>query len=419
MKNTKLLCTNCGKQYPAGVLKYHCDDCGEVLEAELVRTGTIKEGNPLRQTVLERYADFFPYFDKAGIERVTMHEGFTPLQESEKLAKELGIEKLYFKNESQNPTWSFKDRGTVTGVLHAIEIGYNKISSVSSGNMAASVAAYGAKAGLKTYIFVSSQIPVEKVNPTAIYDPILVIVEGRYDLIQRESLRLSNKYGIYMINSDAPFRVEGYKTLAFEICEQTGFDLPDYVLVPGSSGGHIRGIEKGFREFKECGLIQKIPKMVCVQAAGCAPIYNAFCAGDETIKRVENPGTLAHGIENAMPFSGNQVLRMLKRNGGLCIAVSDEEIIKAQAELAKTGLFLQPESAASLAAARKLEKEKCFKGNEKVLCVLTGSGLKHSAALKCHKLNNYTCKLEELDGFLNSHREHQYREVGRIKIIAG
>lgn len=400
MKNTKLICTKCGNTYPADILEYRCDDCNEPLEVEMIRKGKIRVGNFLKQTSLERYAEFMPYFDR--VDNVSLREGFTPLLESGKLAKEIGLGKIYFKNESANPTWSFKDRGTATNVLHAIQIGYNKIATVSSGNMAASVAAYGAKSGLKTYVFVSSQIPMEKINPIAIYNPTLVTVEGRYDLIQRESLKLCQKYGIYMSNSDAPFRVEGYKTLAFEVCEQTNFDVPDYVLVPNSSGGHIRGIEKGFREFKECGLIKKVPKMVCVQAAGCSPVYNAFIAGADEIERIEKPNTLAHGIENAFPLSGNQVLRMLKWNNGLCVSVTDEEIISAQAMLARTGLFLQPESAASLAAVEKLSKEKHFQGGEKVLCVLTGSGLKYTQAFERHELKHYTCKLDEMDRFLGS-----------------
>lgn len=401
MKNTKVICTNCGKLYPADILQYRCDECNEPLEVEMVRKGKIQEGSLLNQTAIERYTDFFPYFDRT-ID-VSMREGLTPLLESEKLSNEIGIEKLYFKNESQNPTWSFKDRGTAAGFLHAIKIGCNKIATVSSGNMAASVAAYGAKSGLKTFVFVSSQIPVEKINPIAIYDPILVAVEGRYDLIQKESLRLcKEKYGIYMLNSDAPFRVEGYKTLAFEVCEQTNFDVPDYILVPSSSGGHIRGIEKGFREFKECGLIKKVPQMVCVQAAGCSPIYNAFIAGTNQVERIEKPDTFAHGIVNTLPLSGNQVLRMLKRNNGLCISVTDREIIHAQAALARTGLFVQPESAASLAAVKILKEEKHFRGDEKVLCVLTGSGLKYTAAFEHHELNYHLCKLDEMDNFLGS-----------------
>ena len=142
--------------------------------------------------------------------------------------------------------------------------------------------------------------------------------------------------------------------------------------------------------------------MVCVQAAGCSPIYNAFIAGTEQVERIEKPDTFAHGIVNTLPLSGNQVLRILKRNNGLCISVTDEEIIHAQAVLARTGLFVQPESAASLAAVKILKEEKNFRGGEKVLCVLTGSGLKYTAAFEHHELNYHLCKLDEMDNFLGS-----------------
>lgn len=397
----ELICTKCGKTYPIDVLRYRCELCDEPLEYELVVFGSIRQSNQLTQNILDRYADFFPYFQGMDYSEYSMREGFTPLLESKKLAAQNNIGRLYFKNESINPTWSFKDRGTLTGVLHAITLGYKKVSTVSSGNTAMSVAAYGARAGLKTFVFVSSLIPSAKLNPIAIYRPKLIKVEGRYDLVQKNSIRLGAKHGIYVLNSDAPFRLEGYKTLAFEICEQTQFDVPDYVLVPNSSGGHIRGIEKGFREFMACGLIQRIPKIVCVQAAGCSPVYNAFIAGQEEITRVEHPETIAHGIENAYPPSGNQVLRMLKRNGGFSITVTDEDMLKAQETLSETGVMVQPESAASLAAVEKMSREGTLKPDDRVLCVLTGSGLKDTDSLNRHNLTSLTCSLDEMESLLS------------------
>lgn len=331
----------------------------------------------------------------------SMMEGATPLLENKKMAAQLKIGNLYLKNESLNPTWSFKDRGTFTALLHAVKLGYRKVSTVSSGNTAMSVAAYGARAGMKTYVFVSSLIPAAKLNPIAIYHPKLIKVTGRYDLVQKNSIRLGAKLGIYVMNSDAPFRLEGYKTLAFEVCEQTEFDVPDYVLVPNSSGGHIRGIEKGFREFKACGLIRKIPRIVCVQATGCSPVYNAFISGQDEITRVEHPETIAHGIENAFPPSGNQVLRMLKRNGGLSVTVTDADMLRAQEALSETGILVQPESAASLAAVEKMSKEGVLKPDDRVLCVLTGSGLKDTDSLNRHELTSFTCTLDEMESLLN------------------
>ncbi|NLN13969.1 MAG: threonine synthase [Tissierellia bacterium] len=397
MSKYKLICTNCQEEYMEETINFRCDSCNEPLELEEVREGSIKEGNPLRQGVLERYQDFFPYLE---IDKdLSLQEGFTPLISSKALGEEYGI-KLYFKNETTNPTWSFKDRGTITGIIRAMNLGYKKVGTVSTGNMATSVAAYGAKLGLETYILVKEGIAEEKVNPIAIYDPILIKVDGDYSCLYDESLAIGHENGIYFINSDAPYRVEGYKTMAFEICEQLDFQVPDYVIVPTSAGGDIRGIEKGFREFLNVGLIDKLPKMVAVQAAGCSPIYNAFKDNKMKMDRVENPNTIAHAIENPYPPSGHQVLRMLKRNGGLALAVSDDEILKAQRKLASQGLFVQPASATSLAAVEKLYRDGLLKEAESVVCILTGSGLKSTKTLEEHRLKSYGCKLDQLNEYI-------------------
>lgn len=398
MNKEKLVCTNCGESYDKETKNFRCDKCGEPIELEEVKEGKISDGNPLGQTLLERYKDFYPSLSTEN--NYSLNEGFTSLVSVEDMAKEYGISGLYFKNETQNPTWSFKDRGTVTGVLRAMNLGYKKIGTVSTGNMATSVAAYGARAGLDTYILVKKGIAEEKLKPIAIYGAKLIEVEGDYSKLYDESLAIGHENDIYFINSDVPYRVEGYKTMAFEICEQLGFEAPDYVIVPTSAGGDIRGIEKGFREFYKLGLIDKLPKMVAVQASGCSPIYNAFREGKLEISRVADPETIAHAIENPYPPSGNQVLRMLKKNGGLALGVDDVDILKSQKKLASLGLFVQPASATSLAAVEKLYKEKLLKESDNVVCVLTGSGLKYTAALDEHDLDVYTCKLEELNDFI-------------------
>lgn len=398
MNKEKLVCTNCGESYDKETKNFRCDKCGEPIELEEVKEGKISDGNPLDQTLLERYKDFYPSLSTEN--NFSLNEGFTSLVSVDDMAKEYGISGLFFKNETQNPTWSFKDRGTVTGVLRAINLGYKKIGTVSTGNMATSVAAYGARAGLDTYILVKKGIAEEKLKPIAIYGAKLIEVEGDYSKLYDESLAIGHENDIYFINSDVPYRVEGYKTMAFEICEQLGFEAPDYVIVPTSAGGDIRGIEKGFREFYKLGLIDKLPKMVAVQASGCSPIYNAFREGKLEISRVADPETIAHAIENPYPPSGNQVLRMLKKNGGLALGVDDGDILKSQKKLASLGLFVQPASATSLAAVEKLYKEKLLKESDNVVCVLTGSGLKYTAALDEHDLDVYTCKLEELNDFI-------------------
>lgn len=398
MKDTKLICTKCGKEFSASIKNFRCDVCNEPLELELVKTGKISEGNPLKQTILERYSEFYPF---SNINKdISLGEGFTPLTESENLSKKLGVKNLYFKDESQNPTWSFKDRGTAVAVQHALKLGYKKIGTVSSGNMAPSVAAFGRKANLKAYIFVKHDIPAEKIAPIAIYGPNLLRIEGNYEDIYTKSYEVGDENDIYFMNSDVPFRIEGSKTIAFEICEQLNFDMPDYVVVPTSSGGNTRGIEKGFREFHNCGLINKIPKIICAQASGCSPIVEAYSNGLDEVQRVEKPNTIAHAIENPYPPSGNQILRMLKWNGGIAVGVTDEEIIEAQAILATDGLFSQPASAVPLAVVIKLKAQNYLKHEDRIVCIVTGSGLKYTAALEKHKLNSVQCRIEELSSVI-------------------
>ncbi|WP_125154339.1 threonine synthase [Clostridium rectalis] len=400
MKNLKMYCTNCKREYPIQHVHPRCMLCNEPLEVQSVSQGKIKEGNPLTQTILERYSDFFPFNDINN--DLSLNEGFTSLVSSKKLASKIGIKNIYFKNESENPTWSFKDRGTLLGIQHAYSLGYKKVGAVSTGNMAVSVAAYGKRAGFETFILVSKTIPEEKLNPVAIYGANLIKVDGDYGNLYYESLKIGEKQGIYFINSDVTYRVEGSKTIAFEICEQLKYDVPEYVIVPTSAGGNIRGILKGFEEFKQVGIINKIPKMICAQAAGCSPIYNAFIKNTDTVKRVIEHETIAHGIENPFPPSGNQVLRKLRKNGGICISVTDEEIINAQKELAQEGIFGQPESAVPLASIKKLKKQGFLKETDSVACVVTGSGLKYTKVFEKHNLKAYECNIEKLNFFIRN-----------------
>jgi len=398
MKNTKIICTNCGKAFSVDRVYPRCDLCTEPLEVERVRTGTITDGDILRQTILERYADFFPFSE--GERTLSLKEGFTPLIESSKLASELGVKSLHFKNESQNPTWSFKDRGTAAGVNHALSLGYERIGTVSSGNMAVSVAAYGARAKLKTVIFVSAHIPPEKLDPIAIYDPLLIRVDGDYGDLYFQSLAIGKDCGIYFINSDVPFRVEGSKTIAFEICEEMNFEPPDIVIVPTSAGGNLRGIIKGFEEFLSCGLIERVPRFVCAQASGCSPIYEAFLKDNEKVSRFQNPDTIAHAIENPFPPSGNEVLRKIKQNRGIFVALGDDEILRAQKRLAEEGIFAQPAGAVPLAALAKLREDRSIDEESTVACIVTGGGLKYTAAFERHNLETAKCRIEDLADFV-------------------
>ncbi|MDW7668716.1 MAG: threonine synthase [Bacillota bacterium] len=395
MKKYNLYCTGCNHKESINKNISRCPKCQEPMEVELITEGKINYSKDKGQSILERYSDFFPYLDISRED--SLGEGFTPLVKLDNIEKELDLKSIYLKNESQNPTWSFKDRGTLLGILHAKSLSYKKVGTVSTGNMAPSVAAYAAKFKFESYIFVKDAIAEEKLNPILIYNPKLFKVKGDYGSLYYNTLELGEKKDIYFINSDVPLRVEGSKTIAFEICEQLNFEMPDYVIVPTSAGGNIRGIEKGFREFKEAGIIDKIPKIICAQSAGCSPIDKVFSENKEKIERFENPSTIAHAIENPLPPSGNQVLRMLKRNGGFTVSVEDDEIIDAQKDLAQNGLFLQPASCVPLAALKKLRQEKKIQKDSKVVLIGTGGGLKYTSVFEKYKFNYTTLELEDIE----------------------
>jgi threonine synthase len=395
LKNIRLICTGCNHKENINKNISRCPECGEPMEVELITKGKINYSKNIGLSLLEKYQDFYPYLDIK--KEDTLGEGFTPLVKLDNLEKKLDIKNLYLKNESQNPTWSFKDRGTLLGILHAKSLGYKKVGTVSTGNMAPSVAAYASKFNMKSYVFVKDNIAEEKLNPILIYNPNLYKVKGDYGSLYYKSLELGKEKDIYFINSDVPLRVEGSKTIAYEICEQVDFKVPDYIIVPTSAGGNIRGIEKGFREFKEAGLIDNIPKIICVQSEGCSPIHKAYVQNREEIERFKNPYTIAHAIENPLPPSGNQVLRMLKRNGGFTEAVKDEEIINAQKMMAEEGLFMQPASCVPLAALIKLKNNGKIEKDSTIVLIGTGGGLKYTSVFDKYELKYNQIDLESIN----------------------
>ncbi|HAR36269.1 MAG TPA: threonine synthase [Acidobacteria bacterium] len=306
--------------------------------------------------------------------------------------------KVWAKLESANPSLSFKDRGSAVVVQKAVELGWPAIGTVSTGNMASSTAAYAARAGLSCLLLVKKGTSPGALVSAAVFRPLLIEVEGDYGQLFRKSYELGRSLKVYFANSVDPLRLEGYKLAALEIREQLG-QAPDYVYVPVSSGGHFLGLYKGFMELKMSGYIDKIPVMVGVQAASCAPIARAFEQGLEKVIKI-NPGeTLAHSIANPDPPAGDLILKLARENQAHLLAISDQEMLAAQSQLARQeGLFVQPESAAVLAAFHQLQTN--FSGLS--VLILTGQGLKAVYQPSPDLRNFYQARVEELPALLNT-----------------
>ena len=372
-------CAKCGRTYPVDEMVYRCVKCDYPLEVrydyEDVGTKLSKRLIRKRPWTIWRYSELLPIRDLSKI--VSMGEGGTSLHKSIRLAERLSVKNLYLKDETRNPTWSFKDRGSSVGISKALEIGASAVGCVSTGNMAASMAAYAAKAGIKCVILISSGTPLEKVTQMLICGAEVISMERPYPEIYRVGLETSREYGIYWVHADAPMRIEGQKTSSYEICEQLGWKVPDRVIIPTSSGGNISAHWKGWKELYSIGFVEKLPSMVAIQAKGSCPIVKAFKAKKEFVEPFKEARTIAHSISNPDPPSGQRVLKILKESEGVAEAVSDMELLDAQKILAETeGIFAEPAGAASVAGLKRLIEEGVVDRDEKIACVITGTGLK-------------------------------------------
>lgn len=397
-------CQTCGPVPSRDLFSPFCPGCGEplfVAPAAPPGRRRIREGEHL---ALERFAEFLP------LERIdadlSLGEGGTPFVRLDRIGRGLGIEGLFAKNEAQNPTGSFKDRGTAVAVQKAVSLGFKRIGTVSTGNMAASTAAYGARAGLETFVLLKEGTSAASLQTAGIFGPRLVAVDGDYGAVFKASLAIGRSLDILFMNSIDPYRLEGYKLTAFEIFLGLGGRAPRTVLVPLSSGGHLLGLMRGFADLEREGLIASYPQIVGVQAEECAPLARAFDKGLTTYERAAAGPTIAHAIANPTPPAGNAVLRLIRERDGLILAVSDAEMLDAQRELASSeGLFCQPESATTLAALRKLAAAgRVQTGQGAVVCVLTGSGLKTLHLLMSQPVEVHRLPLDGLEAGLASLR---------------
>lgn len=389
-----LECAVCNRKYPLDVFNPFCATCGNPLLFPFI---TEKKRLYLdKDFSLERYNAILPL---KGINKdLFLGEGNTPLVPLKRIKKKFDLPNILAKNETLNPTYSFKDRGTAVAVQTAVSLGITRIGTVSTGNMASSTAAYGAKAGLKTFVLVKEDISEEKLYATGVYDPIIVKVKGHYGELYRKSFEIGKKHNIYFMNSTDPFRIEGYKITSWELYHQLKKQAPDYIFVPVSAGGHIIGLMKGFQEMMDQGLISRFPFFVGVQAHGCAPMVNSFNAGWEQYEKIEDPHTIAQSISNPDPPGGNIVLKWIRKYRGALIDVTDEEILSACKSLSEyEGIFALPASAAAFAGLLKFNSQKKTDPNKQVVLIITGSGLK--SMKKISSVNNklYYSTLNQLD----------------------
>jgi len=400
MRRPKLQCVRCLKDFPLELVNARCRDCDEPLEVRY-DLGLIPRDwftVPRRGPFFERYAPFYSYLKTDP--SLSLGEGGTSLIRANRLTETLRLRELLLKNETQNPTWTFKDRGTALSLQNAFSLGYRCIGTLSSGNMGASVAAFGSRAGMDTFILLKENVPREKIDALAVYGVKAIRVSGNYGDVYNKTSELGNRFDIYFSISDEPMRVEGYKSLAFEVYEQTGYNPPDYVALPVGSGGLCRGVLKGFEELHAAGLVGTVPRFIGVQTEGCSPTVDAYEKGIDRIERFVDPLTLDHVLENPYPPSGNQVIRKIRANGGVLLKVRNDEILNAQVLLAQEGIFAQPASATALAGVIRCAEKGLMSEDARVVSVVTGSGLKYPSVLKEFDYSPIETSLDGLAGTL-------------------
>jgi threonine synthase len=374
-------CINCGTEYNLNEIVYFCKKCGDILEVkyDFKELSEKLEKSNWRNVPLSvwRYRDFMPIDDISKI--VSLNEGGTGLHSCHRLGKQIGLVQLSVKNEGENPTGSFKDRGMTVGVTKANELGAKNVICASTGNTSASLAAYAAKAGMQcTVLIPSGKIAYGKLSQAMIYGSKVLQVQGNFDQSLDFVFKIAEKHpSIYLLNSINPFRVEGQKSLGFEICDQLEGEAPDRIVVPVGNAGNISAIWKGLTEYHKLGFIKKLPKMTGIQAAGSAPIAQMIKTGSNEMVPVETPETLATAIRIGAPVSWKKAVNAIRNSGGTAETVTDEEILAAQKLLARVeGIFVEPASASSIAGLIKLINSGVIGKDEQVVCVTTGHGLK-------------------------------------------
>jgi threonine synthase len=399
---TGLKCRECGEAYEIAAVNV-CEYCFGPLEVQYdydaIRQSISREKIESRPRNLWRYRELLPI---NGEPKIGLYSGYTPLVKADRLAAELGVKELYVKDDSVNhPTFSYKDRVVSVAITKAIELGFDTVSCASTGNLANSVSAHAARAGLRCYIFIPDNLEQGKVIGSGIYKPTTVAIQGNYDDVNRLCTEIADKYKWAFVNINLrPFYTEGAKTYGFEIAEQLGWKLPQHIIVPTAGGTILPKIAKGFEELVDVGLVDDTPwKIYSAQASGCAPVVNAIHRESDLIEPVK-PDTIAKSIAIGNPADGYYVLKAVEKSGGWGESVTDEEIVEGIQLLARTeGIFTEPAGGTTVAVTKKLiENGKIPRDESTVICI-TGNGYKTLEAVipVIPKPHLISAKLSEFD----------------------
>ncbi len=373
-----LRCIECNAIYSGDDVIYTCMECGGLLDVIY----DYDEISLTREKLSKEALSVWKYRELLPIRRapVTLQEGGTQLYRLTRLAEELSAEEVYVKHEGMNPTGSFKDRGMTVGVTKAIELGMSTVACASTGNTSASLAIYAAKAGMPAVVLLpAGKVALGKVAQALMHGAKVLTIRGNFDEALRLVRDLCTKEDFYLLNSINPYRLEGQKTIAFEIAEQLQWNVPDRIVLPVGNAGNITAIYKGFKELKRLGLTETVPKMTGVQAEGASPITRAVREREERIDPETNPETIATAIRIGNPVNARKALKAIYESNGTAETVTDEEIIRAQKDLAQLeGIGVEPASASSIAGLRKLLQNQEIDPSEQIVCITTGHLLKDS-----------------------------------------
>jgi len=390
MEKATIKCIDCRREHKPGPI-YRCE-CRGLLEVvpnmeylkENISTGLFDSRLRLRNlpygSGVWRFRELIhPLVSDEDI--VSRPEGNTNLYRHKKMSSYTGIDDICLKHEGENPTGSFKDRGMTVGMSEAKRLKMKHVACASTGNTSASMAAYASMAGLKPVVFVpDGEIAYGKLSQALAYGAQVIQVKGNFDDAMSLVQESSNAVGIYLLNSINPWRVEGQKSIMFEMLQQFSWESPDWVIVPAGNLGNTSAFGKGLREMKELGFIEKVPKIAAIQAQGANPFYTMWANKEKELPAVQHPKTIATAIKIGNPVSWKKAMASIKYTKGLVEEVTDQEIMDAKALIDASGIGCEPASAASVAGAKKLREKGAIDKKDKVVCIITGNILKDSDA---------------------------------------